>query len=70
MTTRTLAIDGMTCSHCKMTVTKALLSVEGVEHAEVSLEENRAEVEFDPQRASIEALVRAVDEEGYAAHAL
>ena len=66
----TLAIDGMTCNHCQMTVTRALLGVEGVERAEVSLEEARAEVEFDPQRARVEDLVRAVDEEGYGAHAL
>ncbi|MDA8344520.1 MAG: cation transporter [Thermaerobacter sp.] len=70
MAALTLAIDGMTCDHCKMTVTKALMGVEGVKTAQVSLEDARADVEFDPARVSVEALVQAVDEEGYGAHAL
>ncbi len=70
MATLTLAIDGMTCAHCKMTVTNALMGVDGVADATVSLEDARAVVEFDPARASVEALVHAVDEEGYGAHAV
>jgi copper chaperone len=66
----TLAIDGMTCQHCKMTVERALRGVDGVQDAQVSLEDARAEVEFDPGRATVEALVQAVDEEGYEARAL
>ncbi len=65
-----LSIDGMTCQHCRMTVERALLGVDGVQNAQVSLEDARAEVEFDPSRATVEALVEAVDEEGYQAHAL
>ncbi|MFN3180105.1 MAG: heavy-metal-associated domain-containing protein [Thermus sp.] len=59
-----LKVEGMTCKHCVMAVKKALMRVPGVEKAEVSLERAEALVEgkVDP-----EALIRAVEEEGYRA---
>ncbi len=62
-----LKVEGMTCNHCVMAVKKALLKVPGVEKAEVSLEKGEALVEgvADPQ-----ALIRAVEEEGYKAEVL
>ncbi len=39
---KTILIDGMQCNHCKMSVEKALNSVEGIEKAEVILEEKKA----------------------------
>jgi copper chaperone len=60
----TLQVSGMTCSHCVRAVTKALESVAGAERVSVSLEGSSATVEgaADPQ-----ALVRAVQSEGYEA---
>jgi copper chaperone len=54
----------MTCEHCVRAVTNALEAVAGVEIAEVSLAGGRARVdgEADPQ-----ALLRAVEKEGYEA---
>lgn len=54
----------MTCNHCAMAVKKALQKVPGVEKAEVSLERAEALVEG---QADLEALIRAVEEEGYRA---
>lgn len=65
MTTRTFGVDGMSCSHCQATVTEALGSVPGVERAEVSLEEGRSTVTYDPGRATFEQLAEAVEEAGY-----
>ncbi len=59
-----LKVEGMTCNHCVMAVKKALLKVPGVEKAEVSLERAEALVEG---KADPEALIRAVEEEGYRA---
>lgn len=70
MASLTLSVEGMTCSHCAEKVTQALEGVPGVRSADVSLEENRAEVVFDAERAEVEDLVRAVDEEGYVAKAI
>ncbi|AMA75123.1 heavy metal-binding protein [Thermus scotoductus] len=59
-----LKVEGMTCNHCVMSVKKALLKVPGVEKVEVSLERAEALVEG---KADPEALIRAVEEEGYRA---
>ncbi|TFU15567.1 MULTISPECIES: CopZ family metallochaperone [Thermus] len=59
-----LRVEGMTCNHCAMAVKKALQKVPGVEKAEVSLERAEALVEG---QADLEALIRAVEEEGYRA---
>ncbi|WP_038049171.1 CopZ family metallochaperone [Thermus caliditerrae] len=59
-----LKVEGMTCNHCVMAVKKALMRVPGVEKAEVSLERAEALVEG---QADLEALLRAVEEEGYRA---
>lgn len=60
----TLNITGMTCGHCVGAVKKALESVPGVHSADVSLEDGQATVQGD---ASPEALIQAVQQEGYSA---
>ncbi|WP_243028641.1 CopZ family metallochaperone [Thermus albus] len=59
-----LKVEGMTCNHCVMAVKRALMKVPGVEKAEVSLERAEAWVEG---KADPEALIQAVEEEGYRA---
>jgi copper chaperone len=60
-----IKIDGMSCNHCVMAVTKALGTVPGVERVvEVSLERGEALVEGN---ADVEQLVAAIQEEGYTA---
>lgn len=62
-----LKVEGMTCHHCVMAVTKALESVAGVRNAEVDLEHGRARVEGE---ADVQAMIAAVQEEGYQASLL
>lgn len=59
-----LKVEGMTCHHCVMAVTKALESVDGVRSAKVDLEAGRAEVDG---AADVQAMIAAVQEEGYQA---
>ena len=42
---KTIMIEGMQCNHCKMSVEKALNSIEGVENVEVDLEGKKAIIE-------------------------
>lgn len=42
---KTIEIEGMQCNHCKMTVEKALSTIEGVTNVEVSLENKTATIE-------------------------
>lgn len=60
-----LSIDGMTCNHCKMHVTEALLEVSGVKSATVDLAKKSAIVESDTP-VSDDELKNAVSEAGYA----
>ena len=62
-----LDITGMTCDHCVNSVTGALKQVPGVTDAIVSLEKKEAVVTADS--VDVEALIAAVEEEGYAAAA-
>jgi len=59
-----LNINGMTCGHCQTAVTKALKSVPGVQDAQVDLQTGQARVEGE---ADLQALLAAVNEEGYTA---
>ncbi|MCF6282632.1 MAG: cation transporter [Candidatus Polarisedimenticolaceae bacterium] len=57
-----LTIDGMSCGHCTAAVEKALLAVDGVKSAEISLDPGQALIEGDVEAAS---LIAAVADEGY-----
>ncbi|MEF8826663.1 MAG: heavy metal-associated domain-containing protein [Halapricum sp.] len=56
----------MSCGHCEQTVEEALRRVAGVTDASADREAERASVEGD---ADVTALVLAVEEAGYTAHA-
>ncbi len=62
-----LTIDGMHCDACVRRVTGALQSVPGVRVERVQI--GSADVEYDPLRTPVEALIAALDRAGYAAHA-
>ena len=63
----TLSIEGMTCTHCEMTVTKALKEISGVKSVRVSLNENSAFIEYKSSKISPEKLIEAVERVGYKA---
>jgi copper chaperone len=67
METIDLKIEGMTCGGCVKSVTRVLTGVAGVASADVSLEEGRARVTFDPGKAGIDALKQVVERAGYKA---
>src|SRR5260221_13396487 len=63
---RDLAITGMTCASCVVSVESALRSVPGVASADVNLATERATVRLEPA-ADMTAIVRAVERAGYGA---
>ena len=65
MQTVTFNIDGMTCGGCVKSVTRLLEGVEGVEKAEVSLENKNAVITFDESKTDTDALSDAVEDGGY-----
>lgn len=62
--TRVLSVPDMSCGHCKTTVERALLTVEGVERASVDLETKTVSVEH-ADSISVDSLRVAVAEAGY-----
>src|SRR4051812_49445924 len=61
-----LPITGMTCASCANRIERKLNGLEGVT-ATVNYATEKARVEFDPGAVDPEALVRAVEDAGYAA---
>lgn len=49
MYTKTINIEGMQCNHCKMSVEKALNSIEGITKVDVSLENKNAKIEANKE---------------------
>jgi len=65
--TLTLDIAGMRCASCVGKVEAALKLVPGVKAAAVNIATEKATAEIDPAQASLEALMRSVEEAGYGA---
>ena len=63
----TLMVEGMTCGGCAIAARKVLERLDGVTKAEVSYEQERAVVTYDPERVTIEQMIAAVKKLGYTA---
>lgn len=63
--TVTLAVPGMNCSACPLTIKKALTKVDGVTKVDVSLDDLQAVVTFDDAKATVAALTKATKDAGY-----
>ncbi len=58
-------VEGMSCEHCAKTVTEALQEVDGVQSAQVDLDNKTARVEFADGPADEEKLFEAVRAKNY-----
>lgn len=67
--TLNIAVGGMSCSSCSTAVEKALLKVQGVQHATVNLATEKAQIEFS-KPATPEQIIKAVVDAGYEAEIL
>ena len=62
-----LDVPSMNCALCPLTVRKALERVPGVIEAHATYKPKHAEVTYDPDRVSPEALAKALGDAGYPA---
>lgn len=60
-----IKIEGMMCEHCKMAVTKALSTLDGVHEVAVELNPGQAKVNYDSGKIDIESLKEVIVEKGY-----
>ncbi|MEC9488897.1 MAG: copper ion binding protein [Halanaerobium sp.] len=66
MVTAVFEVDGMSCEHCVMTITDALMELEGVEDVDVELDsEEEVTVTYDDEEVDEEDLVEAIEDAGY-----
>lgn len=63
--TVTLAVPGMTCAACPITVKRALTRVDGVVRADVDFDKRQAVVHFDDAKTGVAKLTRATADAGY-----
>lgn len=63
--TTTLAVEGMDCPACPITVKKSLEKVSGVKAVKVDFAKKQATVTYDDSQASIDKLTQATKDAGY-----
>lgn len=61
----TLAISGMDCASCPITIKQVLKKEPGVSEVSIDLKLRVAMVKFDPDKTQPEKLAKAVSEYGY-----
>jgi len=60
--TRTYSVPGMTCDHCKQSIEKGILPLNGVEGVQIDLDSKQVTVTGGDDTA----IVAAIDSAGYA----
>jgi Cu+-exporting ATPase len=60
-----LTITGMTCASCATTIEKALSEKTGVDQANVNLANEKAFIEYNPNKVTLKALINTVSNVGY-----
>lgn len=65
MTETTLSVPEISCDHCKNSIEGAVNALDGVGSAEVNVEKKTVSVGFDAP-ASLEGIIGAIEDQGYA----
>ncbi|MBO1198178.1 copper chaperone CopZ [Staphylococcus simiae] len=60
-----LKVEGMSCAHCKSAVESALTELNGVDSAQVNLEQGNVEVQYDDSQVSTTQMKDAIEDQGY-----
>ena len=60
-------IEGMHCSSCSLVIDMELEDSEGIKSAKSSYARQDLEVEYDPQKVSLEKILKTVKKSGYSA---
>ncbi len=65
MTQITLSVPDISCGHCKSSIEGAVTPLDGVATAVVAIDDRNVAIEYDGSEATMEAIVSAIDEQGY-----
>jgi len=64
MTQVTLSVPDISCGHCKSSIEGAVVPMDGVAKAEVSISDRTVAVEYDPAQVELSSIVTAIDDQG------
>lgn len=62
-----ISIEGMHCGSCASSIEMLLGMKEGVSKASVSYDDKKGELEYDPEKATLEDLLKDIHDIGYTA---
>jgi copper chaperone len=65
VSTKTLTVPEISCGHCKSSIEGAVSPLNGVDKVEVHIEERTVDLAFDGSDSTFEAIVAAIEEQGY-----
>ena len=66
MTTQvTLNVPDISCGHCKSSIEGAVVPMDGVATAEVTIDARTVDVSFDEAAVDLEAIITAIEDQGY-----
>lgn len=60
-----LGVEGMSCEHCVMAITRALKPLDSVKNIDVDLKNKKVRLEYDKQKISKKEIVDAIEDQGY-----
>ena len=64
-TTQSINVIGMHCASCASVIKRSLQKLDGVESCEVNYGTEKANISYDPEKVSIEAMNKEIDKLGY-----
>lgn len=65
--TKTLDIEGMTCSSCVRNVEETVQKQEGIQKATVNFASEKLQMTYDTDKTSVENIINVIEKRGYAA---
>lgn len=65
MSTTTLNVPTISCGHCKSSIEGAVSGLAGIRKVEVGIDARQVEVDFDEASIDLDAIVEAIEEQGY-----
>lgn len=65
MSKQNISVPDISCNHCKMSIEGAVGALDGVDKVEVHIDPRTVDVEFDDAAVSLDAILAAIEEQGY-----
>lgn len=61
----TLNVEGMSCNHCVKAIEGSVGALNGISSVKVNLNASTVDVEFSPQKLSLDKIKEEIEEQGY-----